>query len=176
MRYQRFIQPKDQPQWFESLDPRRDWYFIAYVRNEPFALFHVKAIDWTRGYGESGGFVGDAAFIGRPEPAQATLALMDLVFVLFHIQSLEAQYDSHLRRIVRFNQQIGYQVIREEADGFVRARVTAERYFACAYALRKAAATLYGTAAILTTPDPWLAPFIERANALQRADFQLQLQ
>jgi RimJ/RimL family protein N-acetyltransferase len=174
MRWQGLVQPEPHVQWFEGLDPERNWYFTAQVGNTRFALFHVKAIDWSAASGESGGFVGDPGFIGRPEAALATLALMDFAFHLLNLQSLEAQYSAKLHRIVRFNHQLGYVIFREEADGFVRARVTADRYFACAAAFRRAAATLHGNAAVLASPDPWLAQHLERHPATQLEDFQLQ--
>lgn len=175
MRYRCFIEPEQQRRWFDGLDPRCNWYFVAHADHAPFALFHVKGIDWKLKCGESGGFVGVPGFIGRPEPAQATLALMDFVFLVLHLDSLEAQYSIQLDRVVRFNERLGYSVFREDSDGFVRARVTSERYLTCAAPLRKAAATLYGTVAALADPDPWLTPLIERCGAPARPDFQLEI-
>jgi hypothetical protein len=175
MRCQTLVHPDDQVRWFATLEPTRDWYFSAHVGNAPFAVFHVKAVDWTRKCGESGGFVGNPAFIGRPEPAQATLAFMDFAFLLLDLESLEAQYSAALPRVVRFNDQLGYQIFREEGDGFVRARVTAQRYFACASAFRQAAATLHGVEASLCAPDPWLLRHIDHCRATRLPDFQLQL-
>jgi hypothetical protein len=139
MRYRDLIGPEDQVRWFESLDPCCDWYFVARLEGLPFALFHVKCIDWARACGEAGGFVGDPGFLGRPEPARATLALMDFAFLVLRLESLEAQYSADLRQRVRFNTQLGYRIFRREQDGFVRASVTAEEYFACAATFRRAA-------------------------------------
>ena len=175
MRYQTIIRAADQVRWFAGLNPRHNWFFVARVEDVPFALFHVKGIDWILECGESGGFVGDPGFIGSPESAQATLALMDFAFLVLHLRSLDAQYSAALLKIVRFNQQLGYQIFREETDGFVRARVTAERYFECTHAFHKAAAALHGTAASLVAPDPWLARRLELDGASLLADFRLQL-
>jgi len=144
MRFQEVIEPWQQRRWFSRLEPAADWYFCVHVGALPFGLFHVKAIDWTTRTGEAGGFVGDPRFIGRPEPALATLALMDFAFSVLELHALEAQYRKSLPKVVRYNDQLGYQVFSEEAD-FVRARVTRERYFACAETFREAAA-LYGEA------------------------------
>ena len=174
MRFQEIVAPDDQVRWFGRLDASRDWYFCAHVGDSPFGLFHVKAIDWSRKTGEAGGFVGDPRFIGRPEPAQATLALMDFAFLLLELGSLEAQYRTALHKIVRFNEQLGYVIVRDEA-AFVRARVTSERYFCCARVFRQAAATLYGTGAGLSTPDPCLARDLDRRVAPWPADFEVRL-
>jgi RimJ/RimL family protein N-acetyltransferase len=161
MRFRAPIAPDDQTRWFDALDRRNNWYFVAHLQGVPFGLFHIKDIDWARGCGESGGFVSDPSLIGRPEPGLATLALMDFAFLLLQLQSLEAQYHSGLPKIANFNRQLGYQVLREGADGFVRACVTAEQYFARAALFRHAAAALYGDTAILTAADPWLTRRIE---------------
>jgi UDP-4-amino-4,6-dideoxy-N-acetyl-beta-L-altrosamine N-acetyltransferase len=141
MRFQQVVTPDEQTRWFARLDPSRDWYFCAHTGASPFGLFHVKAIDWTRKVGEAGGFVGSPQFIGRPEPALATLALMDFAFSILRLRELEAQYRTSLPRIARFNKQLGYEVFREDTP-FVRARVSAGRYFRCARVFREAAAAV----------------------------------
>ncbi len=173
MRYRDLVGPDDQVRWFDRLDPRRDWYFCADVGGAPFGLFHVKGAD--RESGEAGGFVGRPDFIGRPEPAQATLALMDFAFLLLELGSLEAQYRAALTRVVRFNGQLGYVVFREEPDGFVRARVSSGTYFATADPYRRAAMSLCGTGATVSEPDSWLARRIAEAAARFPPGFELQL-
>jgi RimJ/RimL family protein N-acetyltransferase len=174
MRHRSVVEPGDQARWFEGLDPRNDWYFMAHVSDAAFALFHLKAVDWTRETAESGGFVGDPAFIGRPEPAQATLALMDFAFLLLSLDSLEAQYQTALPRIMRFNDQLGYRVFRDEADGFVRAAVTAPRYLARAAPFREAAMALHGPSARLA-PDRWLRRRLDDRPPATRPDCRLEL-
>src|SRR5271167_496192 len=156
MRHREVIGPNEQTQWFQGLDSERDWYFIARTGDVPFAVFDIKAIDWTAACGESGGFVGNPRFIGCPEPAQATLALMDFGFHLLGLKSLKARYSASLPRIVRLNERLGYVITREGDDGFVYAQVNAERYLRCAASLRTAAVTVHGSAAVLISPTPWL--------------------
>jgi UDP-4-amino-4,6-dideoxy-N-acetyl-beta-L-altrosamine N-acetyltransferase len=175
MRYRSVVGPQDQVQWFKTLDPRNNWYFVAQIEEVPFALFHVKNIDWVEGSGESGGFVGDAGFIGRPEPAQATLALMDFAFLVLELRGLKAHYRPELERIARFNAQLGYQILKEETDGFVCAHVTSDRYFTNAAAFRKAAIARHGASAVLNEPDTWLAERVERLQTSLLPDFELRL-
>ena len=164
MRYRSVIDPEDQIRWFENMDPLRNWYFVAHVEDLPFALFHVKSIDARVACGESGGFVGAPRFIGRPEAAQATLALMDFAFLVLRLRSLEAHYSSSLPKIVSFNQKLGYRVLREESDGFIRARVTEARYFRCAAEFRKAAMARCGATAVLVDPAPHLADTLKQSR------------
>ena len=175
MRYRAFIEPPQQIQWFEALDPICDWYFTAVSNDTRFALFHIKDIDWEAKCGEAGGFVGDPRFIGRPEPAQATLALMDFAFHVLQLQSLRARYRVNLSRIVHFNQQLGYIADREE-EGFACARVTSERYFACAAPVRRAGLTLHGNTAVLASPDPWLIQHLDGQYVASYPDFQLKVE
>jgi hypothetical protein len=175
MRYREFIRPEDQVRWFEAIIRENNWYFVAYVRDLPFALFHIRYIDWDRRCGEAGGFVGDPQFIGQPEPAVGTLALMDFAFLMLQLQSLQAHYSPRLPRIAQFNRQLGYETDLAETDGFVCASVNAERYLKRAGTFRKAALRLHGPAAVLMNPPSSLSRRIEQLRALPREDFQIQV-
>jgi RimJ/RimL family protein N-acetyltransferase len=175
MRYRELIGPNDQKLWFRDLDSERDWYFIARTGETAFALFNIKAIDWTAVCGEAGGFVGESRFIGRPEPAQATLALMDFAFQVLRLQFLKARYSSSLPRIARFNEQLGYVVTYEDEVGFLYSQVTAERYLQCAASLREAALTIHGPAAVLIAPPSSLVDRLRLSAETNRADFQIEL-
>jgi RimJ/RimL family protein N-acetyltransferase len=175
MRYRKFIAPEDQVRWFKAMDQENNWYFVAYIGDLSFALFHIRDIDWKQERGEAGGFVGYPRFIGQPEPAETTLALMDFAFLVLQLKSLQAHYNAQQPRIAQFNQQLGYETEQVEADGFLRASVTAERYLEHAGAFRKAALALHGPSAILTDPPLSLSRRIEQVRTLWPADFQIQI-
>lgn len=175
MRYQRLVEPNDQRKWFENLDPQRDWYFVARRESAPFALFHIKDIDWNLLTGESGGFVGEPTFIGHPWPALATLALMDFGFLVLRLAALQARYGASLPRVRQFNQQLGYRVTREDDDGFLFAQVTAEDYLERAAPWREAAVSMHGVDAILSSPDPWLLMHIRDSAGSPAQDLQLRV-
>lgn len=175
MHYREWIGPERQTLWFEGLDSERDWYFVACAGDIPFGLFDIKAIDWSDACGESGGFVGDPSFIGRPEPAQAVLALMDFAFLVLRLQSLRARYRANLQRVVQFNQQLGYVVTREADDGILYSQVTAASYLQCAASLRRAAFGIHGAAAALVAAPPWLINRMQQSPGKDLPDFQLKL-
>ena len=175
MRFRELIFPAEEVRWFEGLGPKTNWYFAAATGEVPFALFHVRDIDWAKGLGEAGGFVGDKMSLGRPEAARATLALMDFAFFVLQLRSLQVHYSPRVRKIALFNQQLGYQIDQLEADGFVCSSVTADRYLQCAAPFRKAALRRYGVTAAVHDPDPLLAPRLEELRRLELADFQVQL-
>ncbi len=176
MRYQEVIGPDEQSRWFHNLHAERDWYFVARAGSRQFACFSIKGIDWSLSRGESGGFVGEPAFIGDSEPAQATLALMDFGFLVLRLTTLQARYRANLLRVVRFNQQLGYSVQSRGDDGFLLAEVTAERYLQCAASLRKAAETVNGAAATLASPDPWLLDRVRRFDTPSEHSLELQIE
>jgi RimJ/RimL family protein N-acetyltransferase len=142
MQYQETITPEAQTEWFNKLDDECDWYFIAFRKEIPFGLFHIKWINWQTKTGEAGGFVGDSTLIGGVEPALAILALMDFAFFSLHLSYLEAKYHSRYEAITALNRQLGYEVIAQGEDGFVRTHVGAERYLEAAESFRKAAERL----------------------------------
>lgn len=161
MRYREIISPEAQAEWFRKLHTHNDWYFVATRDEAPFGLFHVKGVDWTAGSGEAGGFVGDAALLGGTEPALGVLTLMNFAFFMLGLASLEAQYHRGLSTVAEFNRQLGYEVFADEADGFVRARVSADRYLRATEKLRNAAQRLRGEEMLLTGADSWLAEHVE---------------
>jgi RimJ/RimL family protein N-acetyltransferase len=153
MYYQNEISQVEQIAWFETLDSRRDWYFVAQDQDVPFGVFNIKNIDWLTRTGEAGAFVGSLQDIGTSEPALATLALMDFAFFVLGLDFLEAKYHPQFREIARFNEQLGYEVVADEPDGFVRARLSTERYLTIAGPLRKASEKVFKTGSSLINPD-----------------------
>jgi RimJ/RimL family protein N-acetyltransferase len=156
MRHRRRLSEDDQQRWFSGLDPIRDWYFLAEADGGPFALFHVKDVDWQTGSGEAGGFVGHPDLLGGAAPAQATLALMDFAFLVLGLEALYARYRVSLPKMVRFNERLGYRAMEVDGEGFVHARIGAADYFRCASAYRQAAEALFGSSAVLACPGEWL--------------------
>jgi RimJ/RimL family protein N-acetyltransferase len=175
MRHREVIEPEDQRKWFHALDLERNYYFVTRAGDRPFACLNIKSIDWKSLHGESGAFIGDPAFIGRPEPAQATLALMDFGFLVLRLESLQARYNRGLLRVVRFNQQLGYELKSEGDDGFLYAQITAARYLHCAAPLRKAAATISGTNAILNLSGPCPPAHGHQPTPIVDPDFHLEI-
>jgi hypothetical protein len=163
MRYREVISPQAQLAWFNNLHENNDWYFVVFRRAFPFGLFHIKAVNWEAKCGEAGGFVGSPDRIGRLEPGIAILGLMDFAFFILDLDFLEAAYSREYGEIALLNRQLGYEVVNDEPDGFVRARVSIERYLASTVRLRKAAESVGGRETYLANAGNWLA---ERANQI----------
>jgi hypothetical protein len=164
MRYREVITARAQSDWFNSLHAQNDWYFVAVRRELPFGLFHIKEVNWETRCGEAGGFVCSPVWIGAIEPGMAVLGLMDFAFFVLGLDFLEAVYHREYKDISLLNQRLGYEVVKDEADGFVRARVNFARYLESTAKLRKAASLLGGKETCLTDPDGWLAERAKEVN------------
>lgn len=153
MRYREVISAQAQSNWFNNLRIHNDWYFVAHRRELPFGLFHVKEVNWETRCGEAGGFVGSPKWIGGLEAGMAILGLMDFAFFTLGLDFLEAVYHREYRDISLLNQQLGYEIVKDEPDGFVRARVSFTRYLESTARLRNAASLLGGQETRLTDLD-----------------------
>lgn len=140
MDFQDEITSSMQAKWFENLDPNRDLYLIAAHNQLPFAVLHVKDIDWQNESGEAGIFVGEQAFLGSLEPVLAVLAMMDLVFLGFGLKRLFAKVRGDRPDIMNFNQQLGYLPLpRQEGKTFIRLKTNPTAYLSAAKVLRRQA-------------------------------------
>lgn len=128
MHFQGIIDEVSQQTWFSGINNERNWYFVAYSNEVPFGVFHIKNIDVHTRVGEAGAFVGDERFLRDAYAARAILALMDFGFLELCLDALEAKYHPSFKEIKTLNEQLGYEMIADEADGFIRARVSRERY------------------------------------------------
>jgi hypothetical protein len=164
MQYNRMIGKKAQQNWFANLDPKKNWYFLASVNGHAFAVLHIKNINWSKKSGEAGAFVGEKQFVGSPDAAFAILSLMDFSFFILGLTRLEAKYHQQFKEIMQLNAQLGYKIYANEADGFVRAKVTPYRYLKYVCEMRKIAQKLYGDYSTIKEADKWLKQHIKRKH------------
>lgn len=142
MHFRDTITEEAQAAWFAGLNRNDNFYFVGFIKEQPFGVFNIKNIRWTERTGEAGAFVAHARFVGSPEPAFAILALMDFAFLELKLALLEAKYNPAFKAIYALNQSLGYEVMEAEEGGFIRARVSAGRYLQVTGHLRKAAERL----------------------------------
>ena len=128
MQHRELIDETAHQAWFAGINNEFNWYFVAYSDETPFGVFHIKNVNSTTKTGEAGAFVGDKRFIGDMQAASGILALMDFAFLELGLAALEAKYHPVFAEIRMLNEQLGYEMIAEEKDGFIRARVTKEQY------------------------------------------------
>lgn len=127
--HQELIDAKSHLNWFRNLDLRTNHYFVISVGEEAIGVAHIKDIDWELDEGEAGVFIGEEAWLGRPEPAQAVVKLMKWAYTGLGLGSLVAKVKSNEEKVMRFNLQLGYQLVGEPTEtGFQRLRCTKEDY------------------------------------------------
>jgi RimJ/RimL family protein N-acetyltransferase len=131
--YQDEISPEQHAQWFDSLHPARDFYFIFSSAGKEAGVVHVKEFDEDSGIGEAGVFTGETAYLGTQVPVLAVLAMMDLMFEEMGVLRLRAKMRADNKAILHFNRMLGYE-IPEGAEGqsFVYGEVSREGYFEAA--------------------------------------------
>jgi RimJ/RimL family protein N-acetyltransferase len=141
MQFQNVISAASQVEWFESLHPENDWYFVAHEGVVPFGLFHIKQVQWALKTGEAGGFVSEARWARGVEAGLAILAVMDFGFFFLGLEYLEAAYNPAFTELDGLNRQLGYERVMLQENGFARARVSAARFLAATAAVRRASGT-----------------------------------
>jgi hypothetical protein len=140
MEFREVIHPADQQKWFADLDAERNLYLLASHDDHPFAVLHVKDIDWESKSGEAGIFVGDEGYLSTFLPVLAVLAMMDLVLVDMGMSRLEAKVRSDRPEILDFNRHLGYSPLPDQQGrDFVRLQTTPEAYLYAAKVLRRQA-------------------------------------
>jgi len=152
MRFQDNIPQKDQIVWFNNLDPRTNWYFVAFRNGNPIGLFQIKNINWNKKNGESGGFVAHQKSIGSLDVGLSIMALMDFAFLVLELDKLYATYNFKFNQIVHLNQQLGFRA-EKSAGGFTTATVTRDRYFHRTDDFHRAAEKLRGKQVLIKHPD-----------------------
>jgi RimJ/RimL family protein N-acetyltransferase len=162
MLYWKRISREQQKEWFAGLHQKNDWYFISYHQEVPFALLHVKSINWTVKLGEAGAFVGNPQYLGNPLAGYAILAMMDFAFFGLDLDYLEAKYDSTNKAISALNNQLGYEVTQSLENGFVKAQVSKVNYQRKAAPLIRATKKSMGDRSELYDPDDWLVEHITK--------------
>jgi RimJ/RimL family protein N-acetyltransferase len=140
MEFQEEITPEMHQKWFAGLSKNRDLYLIAEQDSEPFAVLHVKEINWEAESGEAGIFVGEKQFLGTLEPVLAVLAMMDMVFFGFGMRQLYAKIHADRPKIMDFNRRLGYAPLPgQQGFEFIRLQTTPEAYLYAAKVLRRQA-------------------------------------
>lgn len=135
MLFQETISSEDQQSWFENLG-NSNVYFLLTVEEKKVGVLHVKSIDWEKRSGEAGVFIGDPGYRNSNVPMLAICAMMDLFLGVFAFNSLQATVRKDQPETLEFNQQLGYEIIREDALSY-QLEVTNEKYQKGTSGLRK---------------------------------------
>jgi len=103
-----------QKNWFNSLKPDRDYYFIIYHNNYPVGMTEIKNI--LNGVGNLGIFIADEEVL-KTVPMlsyQAIFSIIDFSFYELELQSIEASILQNNPRAIRFNESFGFKPINDQ--------------------------------------------------------------
>ncbi len=144
MHYQELLSRTDQQAWFKTLDKDTNLYWIIRFKNYPIGLVHIKDINLKERVGEAGIFIGEPSFLEMPQPMLAILFMMELAFYAFNLSHLKAKIHSQNHKAIRFNKQLGYQLMPDQPKGFQYYAVDKEQFENATHQLRSRSAKLYG--------------------------------
>src|SRR5580692_8339110 len=87
MFYKGEITPAMQQEWFTAMDNEQNFFFVIIYNAVAVGLINISSIDWENKTAYTGLFIYDEKFWGSDVPAMASLAMLDVFFLLFDIQS-----------------------------------------------------------------------------------------
>ena len=135
MFFRQEITPQMQEQWFASLDPHTNFYFIIEYEGEAIGLINVKNVDYEKRNGESGVFIYEDKYLNTDIAYRAHLLMFDYIY-----EELKLDYTySHMlgdnSRAVRFMEFLGGEVVEKHEETFY-CELHAEKYLNCKNRLR----------------------------------------
>lgn len=97
-----------QREWFESIDNEQNFFFLIYLKQQPVGLINISSIDWENKTAYTGLFIYDDAFINTDVPVAASLAMLDIFFLLLGIQSIYAKVKGNNKAAHNYNTALGF--------------------------------------------------------------------
>ncbi len=180
MEYQDYITPQMQEEWFHKINNINNHYFLIEYQGLDIGMIHCSRIDWQAKKGDSGLFIHDDRFLSTPVSVFASLALLDIFFLLFDLQVITAKVKADNKRAVRYNQHLGFAVAdEEEGKMFQTYKVTKDEYLAQSAHLRAYAKRINGPSTELQFEmdedpvDEEIWPIVEKVPQQAREELDL---
>ena len=108
MFYKGDITPEMQREWFDSIDNEQNFFFVIHHKNMPVGLINISSIDWENKTAYTGLFIYDDKFLASDVPVMASLAMLDIFFLLFDIQSVYAKVKGNNKTAHNYNSSLGF--------------------------------------------------------------------
>ncbi len=108
MFHQGEITPEMQKEWFDSINNLSNFFFIIHYHNKPVGLINMSAIDWDKHEAFSGLFIYEDDYWGTDVPVRASLALLDVFFLLAGIKKVYAKVRGNNKVAHRYNSSLGF--------------------------------------------------------------------
>ena len=151
-----------QQEWFESIDNEQNFFFLIQLKNIPVGLINISSIDWENKTAYTGLYIYDDRFLATDTPVMASLAMLDVFFLLFDIQSVYAKVKGNNNAAHNYNSSLGFSRTKKIEYGLGYEYILQkEIYLLETKQLRNAAIRLKGNETIVelnpvTKIDEWL--------------------
>jgi RimJ/RimL family protein N-acetyltransferase len=180
MEFREYITPDMQEEWFHNINNINNHYFLIEYQGVDIGMIHCSRINWQAKTGDSGLFIHDDRFLSTPVSVFASLALLDIFFLLFDLQVITAKVKADNERVVSYNQNLGFMRTEGEAGKtFQTYKVTKEEYLSQSSHLRAYAKRMNGTSTELSFEmekdpvDKEIWPIVEKAPQQAREELDV---
>jgi RimJ/RimL family protein N-acetyltransferase len=131
-----FITPRQQLEWFRSLNPATAVYFMLRVGDIPVGLVYGNKINQVELSFEGSIFIGDMGYMDTHYPVKAALLLSYYFFE--HLGFNKAYSTVHMENhsALELDKRLGYKQVSTD-NGFVRSVCTKQDYMISAMPFRK---------------------------------------
>jgi len=144
MEYQEFITEDMQKVWFKKIDNINNFFFIIEYNKSAIGLINTADIDYNKKTADTGLFVWEEQYLNSHIPTLASLAMLDIFFKLFGIETVKAKVKNDNYKAIAYNEALGFELSEvNQKSGFDKYILHANRYFKDNKQLRKTAISLY---------------------------------
>ena len=162
MFYKGEITPAMQREWFESIDNEQNFFFLIIHNQTPVGLINISSIDWESKTAYTGLYIYDDRFLATDIPVMASLAMLDVFFMMFDMQSVYAKVKGNNKAAHNYNSSLGFTRTKKIEYGLgYEYMLQKEIYLLETLPLRNAAVRLKGNKTVIeldpdSSIDEWL--------------------
>lgn len=181
MFYKGEITREMQQEWFDSIDNEQNFFFLIYLKNVPVGLINISSIDWENKTAYTGLYIYDDKFLATDTPVMASLAMLDVFFLLFDIQSVYAKVKGNNKAAHNYNSSLGFSRTKKIEYGLgYEYMLQKEIYLLETKQLRNAAIRLKGNTTTIelnsaTKVDEWLRNKLSNAKKEVLKNLEVQI-
>jgi RimJ/RimL family protein N-acetyltransferase len=150
MFYKGEITPAMQQEWFQSINNEQNFFFLIYLDETPVGLINISSIDWENKTAYTGLFIYEDTYLGTDVPVMASLAMLDVFFLIFDLQLVYAKVKGSNKVAHNYNTTLGFNRTKKIELGLgYEYMLQKEIYLLEAKKIRSAAIHLKGNRTII---------------------------
>jgi UDP-4-amino-4,6-dideoxy-N-acetyl-beta-L-altrosamine N-acetyltransferase len=114
MQYQKIITKEEQIKWFHRINNDNNFYFVAFIKEEPVGLYNIKDIDQKKKFGECGSFLKNRNYWESKETTSFNFLLLHISFEELKLDYVVCTVLKSNKKVLKLNLQLGYKEIEIE--------------------------------------------------------------